>query len=174
MNDLILLGLLSDGPKHGYQLKREAGFLLGGADMHNNLVYPLMKKFTQAGWVIKKAVPGERGQTRQRYELTPRGRQELLRRLADFGEDEAASEPEFSTRVGMFDLLSAAVCAQILDGREAYLRSRAERLKSVQANMEVGTYGAEALRFLQERIRLEIDWINRLRRKLKKRTKTAQ
>jgi len=84
MNDLIILGLLSGGSKHGYQLKREAGFMLGHGDMHNNLVYPLLRRFTTAGWVTKKTVPGERGQTRQQYELTAKGRHELIRRLAEF------------------------------------------------------------------------------------------
>ena len=49
MNDLIILALLLDGPKHGYQLKREAGFLFGHGDMHNNLVYPLLRRFLTAG-----------------------------------------------------------------------------------------------------------------------------
>ena len=82
MNDLVLLSLLYDGPKHGYQLKREAGFVLGRGDMHNNLVYPLLRKFTKKGWVTKKTVPGERGQTRQQYVLTAKGRRELRRRGA--------------------------------------------------------------------------------------------
>ncbi len=50
----MVLGLLFDGPKHGYQLKREAGFVLGRGDMHNNLVYPLLRRFTTEGWVTKR------------------------------------------------------------------------------------------------------------------------
>lgn len=171
MNDLILLGLLFDGPKHGYQLKREAGFLLGHGDMHNNLVYPLMKKFTAAGWVRKQTVPGERGQTRQQYQLTAKGREELIRRLKEFGDDEIGSDPAFSTRVGMFELLETEERVGILDKREAYLKARDRRLTAVKANMEVGTYGAETLAFLRERIRLEIAWIERLRRRVKRTVK---
>jgi hypothetical protein len=50
MNDLIVLAILLDGPKHGYQLKREAGFILGQGAMHNNLIYPMLRRFTAEGW----------------------------------------------------------------------------------------------------------------------------
>jgi len=162
MNDLIILGLLFHGSKHGYQLKREAGFMLGHGDMHNNLVYPLLRRFTTAGWVTRKKVPGERGQTRQQYELTAKGRRELIRRLAEFSGNDVRSEAAFSTRVGMFGLLEKDTRAQILRKREAYLHEREERLTTLKTNVEVGTYGAEAIGFLGERIRSEIAWIKRL------------
>jgi len=162
MNDLIILGLLSDGPKHGYQLKREAGFMLGHGDMHNNLVYPLLRRFTTAGWVTKKPAPGERGQTRQQYELTEKGRRELIRKLAEFSGEDVRSEAAFSTRVGMFELLDTDTRTQILEKRQAYLREREERLTALKTNMDVGTYGADAIGFLREQIRLEIAWIKRL------------
>lgn len=164
MSDLIVLGLLFSGPKHGYQLKREAGFILGHGDMHNNLVYPLLRRFTTEGWVTKKAVPGKRGQTRQQYALTAKGRRELIRRLAECSDDEARSDEGFNTRVGMFALLGTNARAQILGKREAYLRAREERLTILKTNMEVGTYGAEVIGFLLERTRSEIAWIERLRR----------
>ena len=162
MNDLIILGLLFHGSKHGYQLKREGGFMLGHGDLHNNLVYPLLRRFTTAGWVTRKKVPGERGQTRQQYELTAKGRRELIRRLAEFSGDDVRSEAAFSTRVGMFGLLEKDTRAQILRKREAYLHEREERLTTLKTNVEVGTYGAEAIGFLRERIRSEIAWIKRL------------
>ena len=66
MNDLIILATLLAGPKHGYQLKREAGFIFGNAALHNNLIYPLLRRFAMEGLVTKKAVAGQRGQLRAR------------------------------------------------------------------------------------------------------------
>jgi hypothetical protein len=40
MNDLIILATLPQGPKHGYQLKRQAGFIFGDTALHNNFIYP--------------------------------------------------------------------------------------------------------------------------------------
>ena len=57
MNDLILMAALLEGPKHGWALKKLAGFLGGQNAMHNNLVYPLLKKFVAAGWVRRHSGP---------------------------------------------------------------------------------------------------------------------
>src|SRR5579863_277319 len=101
MNDLLLLSMMQEGPKYGYQLKREAGWIVGQA-LHNNLVYPSLRRFLEKGWVSKKAVPGERGQTRQQYVLTAEGRRRLFESLSEFGDAEAASEEAFRVRVGLF------------------------------------------------------------------------
>jgi DNA-binding PadR family transcriptional regulator len=164
MNDLIILATLLEGPKHGYQLKREAGFILGQNALHNNLIYPLLRRFTAEGWVSKKAVPGERGQTRLQYAITPVGRRELVTRLSEFGEPEASSFGAFITRVGMFEVLEEPSRARILEQRESYLRAREKKLASLRQNIDVGAYGGEVIRYLMEQIQSELAWIRRLRR----------
>ena len=104
MNDLLLLSMMLGGPKYGYQLKREAGWIMGQA-LHNNLVYPTLRRFLEEGWVSKKAVPGERGQTRQRYVLTAEGRRYLFECLNKFSEGDASSDQSFNLRVGLFAAL---------------------------------------------------------------------
>lgn len=173
MNDLIVLALLSDGPKHGYQLKREAGFILGQGEMHNNLVYPMLRRFTAQGWVTKKTIPGQRGQTRHQYALTSKGRKALTQRAAGYSEQDARSPQAFATRVGMFELLKPEDRSSILDRREDYLRSREKRLAVLKSSMDVGTYGAEVLRFFVEQGQAEIAWIERLRRMQKQRPNSS-
>jgi DNA-binding PadR family transcriptional regulator len=46
------------------------GLISGKGEMHNNLVYPLLRRFVESGWVSKRKGPGERGQTRDIYALT--------------------------------------------------------------------------------------------------------
>jgi DNA-binding PadR family transcriptional regulator len=164
MNDLIILAMLVDGPKHGYQLKREAGFILGHGAMHNNLVYPLLRRFTSEGWVNKKSVPGERGQTRLQYAITALGRRELVARLSEFGESDASSFASFITRVGMFEVLEAPVRARILKQREKCLQEREEKLAGLRKSMDLGLYGGEVVRYLIEQIHSELGWIRRLHR----------
>jgi DNA-binding PadR family transcriptional regulator len=164
MNDLILLALLLDGPKHGYQLKREAGFLHGQGDMHNNLVYPLLRRFLTAGWISKKAVPGQRGQTRQQYSLTAAGKKVLISRLSTYNELDASSFEGFITRVGMFAILQPEIRERILEQRQAYLRSRAERLGALGQKLDLGIYGGEVVDHLQQHIQSELAWVRRLRR----------
>ena len=167
MIDLIVLATLLAGPKHGYQLKREAGFILGQDVMHNNLIYPLLRRFTAEGWVSKKAVPGERGQTRLQYAITPLGRRELVARLSEFSEADASSFPAFITRVGMFEVVDESTRARILKEREKYLQRREHRLSTLGQNMELGRFAAEVVRYLIEQIHSELAWIERLRRGVK-------
>ena len=164
MNDLIILATLFDGPKHGYQLKREAGFILGHGVMHNNLVYPLLRRFTSAGWVTKKSMPGERGQTRQQYAITALGRRELIARLSESSESDASSFSRFITRVGMFALIEEPVRTRVLQQRESYLQHREERLTAMRQNLDLGIYGGGVVRYLIEQIQSERAWIRRLGR----------
>src|SRR5260370_36687740 len=105
MNDLIILAALMEGPQHGYALKKLSGFMGGHGDMHNNLVYPLLRRFVENSWVTKRTAGGERGQKRDLDTLTSKGRLAFLQRLTRFTEKEASSENEFRVRVGLFSML---------------------------------------------------------------------
>ena len=115
MTDLMILAMLLAGPKHGYQLKREAGIILGQDSLHNNLVYPLLRRFMDSKWVNCKTVPGQRGQTRNQYSLTALGRKELLSRLSSFAEQDARS-PEAS---GAMDADCHVLRVRLVDGGHA-------------------------------------------------------
>jgi DNA-binding PadR family transcriptional regulator len=167
MNDLLMLAMILAGPKYGYQLKREAGWMMGQNTLHNNLVYPMLRRFVERKWVSKKAVPGERGQTRQQYALTAEGRRWLFDNISQFGEAEAASEDAFHIRVGFFAVLKPEVRQTILTMRERYLESRDRKLATLEDNIELGAFGAEIVRHMRKQIETECDWIRHLRQKAK-------
>ncbi len=162
MTDLIILATLLPGPKHGYQLKHEAGLIFGQEAIHNNLVYPLLRRFMTKGWVSKKVVPGERGQKRQQYTITAAGRKELIERLSTYGEQEARSDDEFRVRVGFFAMLPQEVRQQILNERKKYLLGQTKKFAHLQENMNVGTYGGEVIDHLKQMGSLQLKWIERL------------
>jgi len=168
MYDLITLSLLLDGPKHGYQLKRQGGFIFGQGDMHNNLIYPLLRRFTNDGWVTKKQVPGKRGQTRHQYSLTALGRRELISRLEQYSEQDAQSLGAFITRVGLFEAIHADAHKAILEKREGYLQKRVEQLDRLTENIKVESYGVDVIELLREQIRMELKWIEKIRRRMGK------
>jgi len=167
MNDLILLAILADGPQHGYALKKQAGMALGQPDMHNNLVYPLLRRFIAHKWVTQRKTAGQRGQTRQVHSLTPLGRAALVARIRQF--EDASSAEGFRLRVGLFELLDSAAREQILAAREKYLQAREQRIVTLETGMDLGRYGSEVARFMCEQIRTELAWIARLRRISRKR-----
>ena len=167
MNDLLLLALMLGGPKYGYQLKREAGWMTGQDALHNNIVYPMLRRFSDEGWVSKKTVPGERGQTRQQYALTAAGRRILMDRLSQFSEADASMKETFRLRVGLFSFLKAQVRESILTAREQRLERQDERLVSLRGKMDLGKFGGEIVRYMRKEIAMEQGWIQRLRRMAK-------
>jgi len=70
---LALLSLLSEGPKHGYQLMKELGDRSGGIYRASaGSVYPTLQQMEDEGLVVCELVSG-----RRTYSLTDTGRQEL-------------------------------------------------------------------------------------------------
>lgn len=164
MNDLMLLATLLAGPQHGYALKKQTGLLSGQPAMHNNLVYPLLRRFVAKGWVAQRKSPGNRGQTRQMHSLTSLGRRALLDRLAAFGESDARSPEQFHLRVGLFSVLAPATRAQILRTRKTLLGLRDQKFALLQKEIDLGDYGGEVVRFLRQNIHAELAWIAHLER----------
>ena len=164
MNDLLLLAMMLDAPKYGYQLKREAGWIMGQDALHNNIVYPLLRKFLDKKWACRKEVPGERGQTRQQYALTTEGRRYLFQRLNAFSQEDARSEDAFNLRVGLFQSLDPESREKILGLRAGYLQHRSESLGNLQSRMELGKFGGEIVTHMRKQIETELDWIQHLRR----------
>src|SRR5258706_3436419 len=135
MNDLMLLAALMEGPQHGYAVKNLAGFMTGHQDMHTSLVYPLLRRFVENSWVTKRTTAGERGQKRDLYTLTSKGKLALLQRLSRFTEKEASSENEFRVRVGLFSMLERQAREHILAERDRWLDTRQERLEKIPTAM---------------------------------------
>jgi DNA-binding PadR family transcriptional regulator len=174
MNDLLLLAALLAGPQHGYALKKQVGLITSQRAMHNNLVYPLLRRFVENAWVSKRQSAGQRGQTREIYALTSKGKQELLRRLADFPPNEVVSENAFRIRVGLFGVLDAKTRQRILASREEFLASREQRLARISATVDAAPWGAEVVRFYRKQIRDEQAWIAGLARRVKRETKAER
>lgn len=170
MTDLLLLASLLDGPKHGYALKKRIGLLLGQAALHNNIVYPLLKRFVEEGWVSRHAAAGERGQIREVYSLTKAGKQVLLERVSELSEKDAASADALRLRVGMFSVLDPEKRLPILHRRDAFLTKRLERLDAVVKHLSLNPWSNEVVSFLRSQVEAERDWLKRLEKLAKKAT----
>jgi DNA-binding PadR family transcriptional regulator len=164
MNDLLILALLLQGPKHGYALKKGASMIFGPRDMHNNLVYPLLRRFVAQKWVTVKSAKGLRGQTRQIYSLTAAGRDALTSRLRDFTPFDAESMEQFSVRVGLFGILPPEDRVAILDRRKAYLEERTARLSAIEERGDVSGFAGQVVSFLSGTAQNELAWIEKLRK----------
>lgn len=162
MNDLIVLSLLLAGPKHGYRLKQEAALLSGVQQLHNNTVYPLLRRYVEQGWITQTVAEGERGQTRLLYSLTTAGLSALTEKLAAFTEDDATSAPAFRLRVGLFSCLGRPDRERILNMREEFLAARFKRLEEIGASHSMDKWATSTAKFAASEIAHEREWIAEL------------
>lgn len=73
---LLVLALLGDQPRHGYELIQHVSDLFARAYTPSaGTMYPLLASFEQAGWVLAEDDAG-----RRRFRITDSGRAELLAR----------------------------------------------------------------------------------------------
>jgi DNA-binding PadR family transcriptional regulator len=166
MNDLILLANLLDGPKHGYELKRVAGLIFGTPELHNNFVYPMLHRFQKSGWVSRTSTAGKRGQTRFQYALTRKGKQELLRRAAEYPDGKDGTHEGFYVRVALLPLLGLEARLKILQAEESELEALLERFARIQRTIDAPFFGLRVIRFLERRTRMELAWVRELRRQV--------
>jgi DNA-binding PadR family transcriptional regulator len=114
--EILILRRLRSGPAHGYELRKRVeqttGFVL-----HNNSLYPALRRFEEAGAVTKTAEPQQGRPPRLVYMLTEVGHELLHDMLADLPADQAADDSEFLARLGQFSLITPAERAAVLDAR---------------------------------------------------------
>lgn len=94
--ELAILGFLSEGPLHGYELKRRVVHLTGHArPVSDGTLYPAIKRMHTAGLVDRAAEPGA-GPTRYVLSITTAGRAELAERLATPAEQDITDFARFA------------------------------------------------------------------------------
>jgi DNA-binding PadR family transcriptional regulator len=125
--EIIILRRLRGGPCHGYELRKRVEETLG-VRLHNNSLYPALKRFEEAGAVTKATQEQPGRPSRLVYTLTDTGRELLHDMIVDLPPEQAADDPEFMTRLGQFSLISASERAVVLANRTVAVRERLAHL----------------------------------------------
>jgi len=152
--ELILLGLLRQSPKHGYEIKikvRQILSLFAGVEL-KSIYYPL-KVLEKKGLLTKRA--GKEGRRPERfvYSLTPRGRlrfEELLNKSLL-----VLKRPQFSLDLSLYFLhyLKAASAKRRLRGRLSMLSKVFRGMERLTHTKELQKTPA-LLRILEHNLRL--------------------
>ena len=130
--EILILRRLRSGPAHGYELRKRVEQTTGVV-LHNNSLYPALKRFEEAGAVTKTAQPQDGRPPRLVYTLTEVGHELLHDLLADLPPDQAADETEFLARLGQFSLLSSAERTTVLAARTHAVHDLLKHLKTMLA-----------------------------------------
>jgi len=162
--DILILGHLTHGPAHGYEIKRRVGRSIGVTHLlNNNVLYPALRRFEEMGAVTSELVPQQGSPPRRVYEMTEAGHEVLRALLEDFPPEQATSE-EFNVRIGYFHLLDPRSRLEILQRRATAVRGQLDHLRSAVHLVEEGTqtYARGLVEFLIDQQEGELDFIERL------------
>jgi transcriptional regulator len=76
--ELLVLSLLEDQPRHGYDISKLIQIRSGGAlRFHVTSLYPLLHRMEKQGWITGVWVEKPEQRRRRYYKLTPQGTAEL-------------------------------------------------------------------------------------------------
>jgi PadR family transcriptional regulator, regulatory protein PadR len=77
--EFLVLSLLEDQPRHGYDISKLIALRSGGAlKFHVTSLYPLLHRLEEEGSIEGRWVEKAEQRRRRYYSLTDRGKQELL------------------------------------------------------------------------------------------------
>jgi len=127
----VLLGLLHESPKTGYDLARairdemdpawSAGF---------SQIYPELARLRRRGWVLLRVLGPRHGPRRLLYRVTAAGRRELTRWLDEAPPARAGNDPALA-RVALLDALPSGPRREALAAAEDAAVAEAERLRAL-------------------------------------------
>ncbi len=76
--ELLVLSLLEDQPRHGYDISKLIQIRSGGIlRFHVTSLYPLLYRLEDRGWIASRWVEKAEQRRRRYYSLTPEGRKVL-------------------------------------------------------------------------------------------------
>jgi DNA-binding PadR family transcriptional regulator len=161
--EVLILSHLAGKPAHGYELRRRVEATTGFG-LHNNSLYPALRRFEEAGAITRTSMPQEGGRPpRHVYTITEVGQALLHDMLAELPPDQARDDVEFLARLGQFELLEPDERRAVLDSRLAALSARAEHLAGLAEASRGHPWGAVVVDELIRRTDAERDWLVRLR-----------
>ncbi|MGW6912697.1 PadR family transcriptional regulator [Kitasatospora sp. NPDC054939] len=123
MLTLSILGFLAERPMHAYELRKHVSDLIGhNRPVSDGALYPALNRLRGAGHIERQEEPGQSAPPRQVLRITPAGRAELLRRLADPKQAEITDGGSFFTVLAFLGLLpDGAQQAAVLRRRLEFL-----------------------------------------------------
>ena len=169
--DFALLGLLHDGPTHGYELRRRLNEALGAfRALSYGTLYPALSGLLDRGLIAQQPAPEPTvsatrspGRNRIVYELTPAGR-EAFEAAARRTDTAAYDDDGFGVRLAFFARTEADVRMRILEGRRSRVQ---EQLETVRRNAGRGrerldSWSAALQQHGEESTEREVRWLTEL------------
>ncbi|MFP4977815.1 PadR family transcriptional regulator [Paenibacillus sp. CN-4] len=161
--DILILGQLLSGPKHGYEIKKNVQEALGESfEINNNLLYPALRRFQDMGAMTKEVEKAEGKPDRHIYLLTETGKEIFKELIRDFPQRAAVNQLEFLVRVALFDRLEFDLQIDILNKRLSVLEEELEHYHRIDNAHLENWFTAEVIRFKKAQTENERTWVKQL------------
>ena len=163
--EFAVLGLLHDGPLHGYELRKRLTTVLGiFRALSYGSLYPALKRLVDVGWIHETQEPAVSGKRpRITYELTADGK-EHFQELLDQSGPSSWEDENFGVHFAFFSQTGAEVRMRILEGRRSRLEERLDNVRTSlsRTRERVDSYTLELQRHGLESVEREVRWLNEL------------
>jgi DNA-binding PadR family transcriptional regulator len=159
----MMLRVLADGDRHGYEIKKQVERILGGRSINNNVLYPALRKYEEQGAIERIAAEADPGRPpRNVYRLTDAGHDLLQAMIRDADPVLLADDNEFQIRIAFFADLDADDRLRILGVRREVLEARLAHLAALRPDAQAEPWGLRVMDFNVERLQQELAWLDRL------------
>jgi DNA-binding PadR family transcriptional regulator len=161
--DILMLRVLADQERHGYEIKKQVERILGGRSINNNVLYPALRRFEDQGAIQRVAAQADPGRPpRNVYRLTDTGHDLLQAMIRDADPALLADDNEFQTRVAFFADLDAGDRLRILGVRRQIIEDHLANLAALRPDTEEFPWGLRVMDFTVDRFRQELRWLGEL------------
>lgn len=170
MLEFAILGLLHEGPLHGYELRKRLTTALGiFRALSYGSLYPALKGLVADGHLTETedraptTTSAASRRTRITYQLTTEGKEHFQELVAASGPD-TWEDDDFDVRFAFFSRTEAQVRLRILEGRRSRLEERLARVQEVSArNRErLDSYTLALQQHGEETAAREVRWLEEL------------
>ena len=159
--EFALLGLLSQTPLHGYELRKRMGTIFGPfRALSFSVLYPQLRRMLEAGLIEESVVDSPSRRSRIVYDITDNG-QARFESLTETVSPETWEDEGFEIRFAFFSPTSSKNRVRILEGRHRRLKEKAEILRGELEKSPIGIdkYLEEWRRHSLESADREIAWL---------------
>jgi DNA-binding PadR family transcriptional regulator len=184
--ELAVLGLLTEQPLHGYELKKRLSETLGPLwGISFGSLYPALRRLEQAGAIeeVDEAAPTAAGlvssgslagelaaarvrrrpratrRTRRAYRVTDRGRQLFAELLTS---EDADDDRSFALKLSFCRHLDGAARLAFLERRRAQLTQRLATSRRTPTNRTIDRYTRSLLEHRARSTQHDLEWIDEL------------
>ena len=162
--EFALLGLLSQTPLHGYELRKRMGTIFGPfRALSFSVLYPQLRRMLEAGLIEETVMDSPSRRSRIVYDITDKG-QTRFENLTETVSPETWEDEGFEIRFAFFSPTSSKNRVRILEGRHRRLKEKAEILRGELEKSPIGIdkYLEEWRRHSLDSADREIAWLEKM------------